>query len=351
MNKKIIRSTIIHMLAWWVILNINFVLPYVYRVHLHGNYLWKADGTATTAWEYFLLLNYYPSNVYYLICKLFLFVPLVEITWWFLFRRNLMRSAILSCFAIGILIAVIHHIPWNRDRFNNEPFSIIQATLVFACYALAYGFVRKALHERALSKEMKLQRSENELNALKSQLNPHFFFNSLNYLYGTALDEKAGKTAEIVNMISEMMRYTIAGMRNNFVLLTDELKFVNNYLSLQRARLPQKDSINIKTYVTAYNGNYQIAPLILLPFIENAFKYGISIDHPCFIDLTIDIRDGYLTMSIKNRIITEHVDVGGNNTGIVNTRKRLELLYENNYSLRHEDPGEIYKVELSVKLI
>jgi len=350
MNKKILRSLLIHIFIVWVVLNLNFVLPYIYKVKIWGNFLWKQDGTATTIWEYFLLYDYYKPNVYHLLCTLFLFIPLVELNYWYLFRKDIIGKAIAVSLGIGIVMTLTIFFPWNKRTFENDPLWPVSSMLIYAGYAIVYGMVRKHLYERSHRKALQLQRSENELNTLKAQLNPHFFFNGLNYLYGTALNEKAAKTAEAINILSEMMRYTISGTRENFVLMAEELKFIESYLTLQRARIPQKDSIVIETSIITDNGTQKIAPLILLPFIENAFKYGLSIDHPCSIALDIKVQDNELIMKITNRIINEHDEVKGNNTGIINTQKRLELLYENNYSLNCEDNGEEYKVSLSLQL-
>jgi hypothetical protein len=350
MRKKILQSLVIHILIVWVVLNLNFVLPYVYKVNTWGDYLWKVDGTATTVWEYFLLLDYYRPNVYYLVAKIFLFIPLVELNYWYLFRQNRLSKALINSFIIGALIVTIHQFPWNKLRFENDPLYPITSLLTYAGYAIVYGMIRKYLYEKAHRKELQLQRFENELNALKAQLNPHFFFNGLNYLYGTALNEQAKKTAEAINIMSTMMRYSITGMKENFVPLAEELKFIKSYLAFQRARLPQKESIVIETHIALDNEDQQIAPLLLLPFIENAFKYGVSIDHPCYIKIRIEVNNGRLTMTVDNRIINEHDEVKGNNTGIINTKKRLDLLYENNYSLQYGETGNEYKVTLTLKL-
>jgi len=349
MNKKILRSLLIHIFIVWVVLNLNFVLPYIYKVNIRGNYLWKLDNTAITNWEYFLIL-YQKPNVYHVLFVLFLYIPLVEINYWYLFRKHPLGKAIIASLGIGAVITITTLFPWNKLGFENEPLAPITSLLTYAGYAFVYGMIRKHLYEQAHRKELQLQRSENELNALKAQLNPHFFFNSLNYLYGSALNEQATNTAEAISTLSELMRYSISGMKENFVPVADELNFIKDFLILQRARLPRKNSIAIETNITTDDGNQKIAPLILSPFIENAFKYGISIDHPCYIKLAIQLKDDRLTMEINNQIIKEHDEVKGNNTGIINTRKRLELLYENNYSLNCEDTGDEYKVSLSLKL-
>lgn len=349
MRKKIVQSLVIHIFIVWVVLNLNFWLPYVYKVNTWGNYLWKTDGTATTIWEYFLIL-YDKPNIYLILPTVLLFIPLVEFNYWYLFRKNRLSRALINSFIIGAVIVIIHQFPWNKNRFENNPLYPITSLLTYAGYAIVYGMIRKYLYENAHRKELQLQRSENELNALKAQLNPHFFFNGLNYLYGTALNEQAKKTAEAINILSTMMRYSITGMKENFVSLAEELKFIKSFLVFQRARLPQQESIVIETNINVDNEGQQIAPLLLLPFIENAFKYGVSIDHPCYIKITIEVSNGQLTMTVDNRIINEHDEVKGNNTGIINTKKRLDLLYENNYSLQYGETGKEYKVTLNLNL-
>ncbi|PTS92074.1 hypothetical protein DBR11_27640 [Pedobacter sp. HMWF019] len=221
-----------------------------------------------------------------------------------------------------------------------------------AAYAFIYAIVRDYYHQNKNRKLNRIQQADNELHALKAQLNPHFLFNALNYLYGTALKEKAPDTAEGIDIMSDMMRYTIHGMHENFVPLVEELKFIENYLKLQQVRLPEKDNIKISTQIVSDDRNHQlkIAPLLLLPFIENAFKYGISMDNQCEVQVKVIVVENELNMEVFNTIVQNRAEVKGNNTGIKNTTKRLDLLYQDSYQLDQKSTGLDYKVSFWLKL-
>ena len=165
-----------------------------------------------------------------------------------------------------------------------------------------------------------------------------------------ALNEKAPQTADGIDKLSEMMRYTISGIHENFVPLEKELKFIRHYLALQQARLPQKDSIQITVQIPSSVPALQVAPLILLPFIENAFKYGISMDDPCFIFIKIELSGTSLTMEVGNSISSTPIEIKGNNTGIKNTVKRLKLLYADKYKLQQTNSETEYNITLTLSL-
>ena len=346
MNKRFFLSLVIHMLSAGVLVTLLRLVPYMYKVYLNGDYfLWEADGTGINNWEYILLMK---KDIAFFI---FLAAPLVEFNYWLVFKKRWKLNPVLSSALIGLVLTTIAFSGLDKNGLHNSASEIIPFFLIFAAYAFTYGFIRNSLYESNHRKELQLQQTNNELKALKAQLNPHFFFNSLNYVYGTALAENAPRTAKAAATLSDMMRYTISGMRENFVPVSEEIEFINNYLFLQRERIPQIENIRIETSIRTDNGDQKIAPLLLLPFIENAFKYGISIDYPCFIELDISVNGDGLTMKLSNQIIREHTVVQGNNTGIANTRRRLELLYHNNFSLSISETDDTYTVNLIIKLI
>ncbi len=350
-NKKNFGSLGLHMLAAWLFFNITSILPYLYRVRVHGNYLWKEDGTSTTAWDYFLLINYYIPNSYLLAVKVLIFIPLVEINLWYAIRKRSFAYIFLLAALTGLIMSILLLFPWNIDRFHNYPFNPLYDFAQYGGYSVIYTTLRKYIRERADAIEFRYQQLNNELHTLKTQLNPHFFFNSLNYVYGSALSEKADRTGDAVSALSDMMRYTISSAEKTFVPLAFELEFVENYIKMQLARIPDKEPVKIDIVSNDHRKeHYRIAPLLLLPFIENSFKYGFSIDHPYFIEIKITLNKGWLTMSVKNRIINERSERLGNNTGILTSRKRLDLLYPNKYTLELRSSDTEYTVDLELKL-
>lgn len=343
--KRLLTNSTIHFLILWIAIKAITVIAYVYHVHTWGNYIKNDDGTPVTAFQY--ATN--PDDRLFFIALL---VFLTEVVRRFLFKKYHFIFFIAGCLLTG-MIATAGIIYVRPHVFKQQAqLTLIEPILYMAAYTFLYIIVREYYHENRTRQLKRIQQSENELHSLKAQLNPHFLFNALNYLYGTALKEKATDTAQGIDIMSDMMRYTIHGMHENFVPLQDELKFIENYLQLQQVRLPEKDNIKISTQIVFddHNCPQKIAPLLLLPFIENAFKYGISMDAQCEVQIKIAVSNSELHMDVFNTIIPNRAEVNGNNTGIKNTIKRLDLLYPDSYHLHHKNTGLGYHVSFLLKL-
>ncbi|WP_104381648.1 sensor histidine kinase [Sphingobacterium sp. HMA12] len=339
------RNWFTHLLIVWIILNLSSIVSFINRSNRDVAFT-NQDGSPIPLWQYFGNYNFHLSDI--VVMALFLF--LAEVNYLFLFKRIHWLLLLLTSLSTGtatfIVLALIHP---ERIRI----LGLISGTapiLMMSAYALVYAIIRDYYYDIRNQKEIKLQQSKNELDALKAQLNPHFLFNCLNYLYGTALNEKAPTTADGIDKLSTMMRYTITGIHETFVSLEKELGFINHYLDLQQVRLPQKDNIKISIEIQSTEKHLSIAPLILLPFIENVFKYGISLEAPCFIKIKIAIINHTVIMETYNNIFSHTNEVKGNNTGIKNTVKRLNLLYPNRYKLEQSNSNNQYKTRLTLKL-
>ncbi len=188
-----------------------------------------------------------------------------------------------------------------------------------------------------------------EIGTLKNQINPHFLFNTLNNIYAFAIREKSPATASSILKLSGMMRYVVTETSQNFVPLEKEITYTNDYIDLQKMRLTK--TLNLSYTV---NGNIQrqkIAPLILIPFIENAFKHGVNPDQESYISIKIIIADSSIELVVENQKVKTsrelHTESG---VGIENTKSRLELLYPNNYFLSIDDSQDHYRVKLNIEL-
>lgn len=347
--KKRISSILLywtaHSTVVWVMINLFTVLPYILYVKTNGNYLFHEDKSPVSVWEYFSHRNF---SYDILIALLFLF--LVEVNYTYLFTKVRWHLFLGSCLLISIIpftLLLLHN--QNTPRMSGS-LSVVKPTLLMAAYAFVYALIRDYLYQLKHKKELQLQQTQNELNMLKSQLNPHFLFNSLNYLYGTALKEGASVTADGIDQISDLLRYTIAGMHTDFVPLEEEIQFINNYLALQKVRLPEKENIVIDLQISVTEKDWKIAPLLLLTFIENAFKYGISMNEPSAVNISLNVNNGLLSLKADNKIIKDHHEIKGNNTGIKSTLKRLNLLYPERYKFENSTDGAIYRISLELLL-
>ena len=191
--------------------------------------------------------------------------------------------------------------------------------------------IQQWLSAEQRQKLIETEKLNTELSFLKSQINPHFLFNTLNNIYSLAV-VKSDATAAAVMKLSAIMRYVLSDTKQHLVPLEKEIEFIQHYIDLQKFRLTDKIKINFK--VTGEQAGKQIAPLIFMPFVENAFKYGISAREDSEINISIDIRQQVIEFESDNRILSTETDTDKNNSiGLKNTRRRLEILYADKHSL------------------
>lgn len=186
-----------------------------------------------------------------------------------------------------------------------------------------------------------------ELSSLKAQINPHFLFNTLNSIYALAV-KKDDKTADAVINLSELMRYIIKDAHNNKVALEKELNYISNYVDLQRSRLGNTARIHFDAIGNP--AGKEIAPLILITFIENAFKYGINPDEDSEISIQIKVSAADLRLEVYNKKVKTSNNKQSTGVGIENTEERLQLLYPSKHSLIINDNNSYYSVNLTIML-
>jgi hypothetical protein len=202
-----------------------------------------------------------------------------------------------------------------------------------------------------LQKELK-QRSAN-IDFLRSQINPHFLFNALNTLYGTAIQENAEKTSEGIQQLGDMMRFMLQENMQDKISLAREIDYLNNYISLQRLRTDTNPIVQIQTQIQDRENLYQIAPMLLIPFVENAFKHGISFREPSHIKINLEIKDGTLYFDVYN---SKHVKTANDpekdksGIGLENVKQRLKLSYPNKHELIIRDTTKEYFIHLTIQL-
>ena len=200
-------------------------------------------------------------------------------------------------------------------------------------------------------RELQTQNMQSELKFLKSQINPHFLFNTLNNLYALTL-KKSDKAPEIVIKLSEMMRYMLYECNEKKVLLSKEVSYIRNYLDLERLR--QAKNFEIDFEVKGYVADQKIAPLMFIPFLENSFKHGLNNQiSQGFVNIKMEVDEQSVDFYIENSKVEklpaiEHRRSGG--IGLVNVRRRLNLLYPNHYNLDIKDNPNTYVVNLKLDL-
>jgi hypothetical protein len=190
------------------------------------------------------------------------------------------------------------------------------------------------------------QRVDTELAYLKAQINPHFLFNTLNSIYALAI-EKSDDTATAVVKLSGMMRYVISESAQEFVSLQKELAYIKDYIELQQLRLPQSAKLDLQ--IEGDTSGKKIAPLILIPFIENAFKYGVNPEVEATIHISLLIEKDELRLRVSNRKVRTNIsEQDKSGIGLENTRNRLQFVYPGRHMLVITDAAEEFLVLLTI---
>jgi len=220
----------------------------------------------------------------------------------------------------------------------------VLVTLVFVGVVIGFGYVADAFRVRREQLVLQQQKTEAELRALKSQINPHFLFNALNTIYNEADAAQNDKVSELVQQLAGIMRFTLQETQKDFTSVEREIEFLEKYLALQQARLPKRKELRMDVVIEYDDQPARIAPLLLIPFVENAFQYGISLQQDSFIELKLTIEGGQLSFRVRNSISPQAAQKQGHGTGIKNVQQRLELIYPNRYQLSVETSEGIFDV-------
>lgn len=207
-------------------------------------------------------------------------------------------------------------------------------------------FTHQRERQRLLTQTM-----QSELRFLRSQINPHFLFNTLNSLYALTL-KKSDDAPDIVLKLSEMMRYMLYECNERFVDLSKEINYIQNYLDLERVRHGNKGTITFES--EGEPGKLQIAPLMFIPFLENAFKHGLNAQFENgFVDSILIIEGKNVHFHIENSKAPAAPSISNKKSGgigLQNVRRRLELLYPNKYELMVKDTPNTYIVDLNIEV-
>jgi hypothetical protein len=301
---------------------------------------------------YFLLLIFFYFNYYYLIPTIYF--PKKRIVYFGIIFLFLIFFLLVSTFFdhpernfldFGKTIA-IKRPPPPPVRMLSEPMRVIPNQYGHTVLIYLIGIISSLL----IAINIRLQKVEkdkmkSELSFLKAQINPHFLFNTLNSIYALAI-KKSDKTADAVVQLSELMRYIITNANDDVIALEKEINYINNFVELQKTRLG--DTVTIDYLVEGAAIGKCITPLILISFIENAFKHGVNPNQDSEIYIRISIVSDYLTLFVSNNKVQSIASDSG--IGLQNTIERLSLLYPNNHILKIEDNTATYLITLTIKV-
>ncbi|MBU0765268.1 MAG: sensor histidine kinase [Bacteroidetes bacterium] len=236
--------------------------------------------------------------------------------------------------------------PQRKPRLD---FGSVFAAFFILAISTSIKVTREYFDKERQRKESETEKLNAELMFLKSQVNPHFLFNTLNSIYSLAYD-RSDNTPEAVVRLSQMMRYMLDESNKDIVELEKEIDYLKSYIDLQKLRMPENFSVDFK--IRGEIRNILIEPLLLLPLIENAFKHTVDNSGNPLISIVLKIENNVVCLRVENPVDEEYTDTGkeGWGVGLSNLNKRLTLLYPDRHKLTLEQKSLKYTAELIITL-
>jgi sensor histidine kinase YesM len=304
----------------------------------------------------FMLLCFFYLNYYVLLPrfffnrKYFLYVLYVLLSTFIVFT--------VSHYVVNHLIKIRPEAPMDAYSIPHGPSPPKEQSHIFFLFdemrrhlylfftAAFFSFLLRTRERLAQLNEEKLQA---ELSSLKSQINPHFLFNTLNNIYVLSL-KKDDRASEAIVHLSGLMRYVTKDANDYKIPLQTEIEYIRNYIELQKARL--NNTTDVRFECSGDPGNKEITPLVLITYIENAFKHGINPDvDDCIVEITLQVTATGIKLSVFNKKVQACSKTESTGIGMSNTSDRLKHFYPGKHTLQISENEETYSVTLSIELI
>lgn len=294
--------------------------------------------------SHLLLLVFFYVNFYYIIPKFYI-------------RKHWFKLIVLVLFCYLIVLKLPQFVfPYDfSGKFHKKGFhgnklmemGLFSRSNYFFQFMLAF-FLSLYLKMNQYIETIKNEKLLTEVSYLKAQINPHFLFNTLNSVYALAL-KKSDDAPNAILKLSGMMRYVVSKSNEALVSLNDEIAYISDYINLQKLRLT--DEVHLDFTLEGTTENKKIAPLLLITFIENAFKYASEAGEATHITITIKVTDNLLLLMTENTFTSSMINsIEGTHQGQINTKKRLELLYPDKHQLQINKTKNLYQVQLQIQL-
>jgi len=270
-------------------------------------------------------------------------------------KKNKKALVIIGVVSILIPLLYISYKVFTAEESSvaiSLDFNPVLGYTLIAYYTLLIGliigyFIHWILRNIKSIIRLKNEKAKTELMHLKSQVNPHFFFNMLNNLYGL-VGKDSKKAQELILKLSDMMRYSIYDGEKDTVLLSEELTYLENYIELHKMRYHK--AIDIQFNIDIKDNDYEISPLLFIILLENAFKHGVeNLREHAFIRIHLEAHNNIVNFEIENNFeVNEENQEAG--IGLKNLKRRLELVYPKNYNLTISKTNNIYNAKLNITL-
>jgi two-component sensor histidine kinase len=339
MRDRRLRYTL-HLLIWCVL----YFLPYlvfhehttnIYTMFSHpGDFVHLASSLLLIGFTYFNFFVLIPGLYFkrsYVVYLLIVFAGFLVVVW--------LPGACMN------MVPGVEGGPPALAGENQQPFFFGKNYNIILF--LLSVFIAMSIQTRLRLLSIERERLNAELSFLKAQINPHFLFNSLNSIYSLAI-QRSDRTADAVVQLSSLMRYIMRDAKADRVELQKELDYILNYVDLQKTRLG--DTVDIQISINGDPNGYSIVPLVLMSFVENAFKHGVNPDENSRIKIDFKIGEGVLAFYIVNNKVQSVPSEEYSGIGIENTEQRLEHLYPGRHTLKIIDAKDTFTVNLSLEL-
>ena len=237
---------------------------------------------------------------------------------------------------------------YRRKSFD---FPIIPYNLVIYTLGILYGLSRDWIRKYRQESKMVQEKMRADVELLRSQINPHFFFNALNNIYAISQRNKDDEAGQAIMKLSGLMRYMIYDSNVEEISLAREIEHIETYLEVARLKFAPDDKVDIQLSQEGQFQKYKIAPLLLVPFVENAFKHGLGTKGEGYIHMDFRVIEKKLNFQINNPILVKKESWKKHpGIGLDNVKKRLQLLYPNRHQLDISDSNGEFRVQLAIEL-
>lgn len=271
-------------------------------------------------------------------------------------HKSYVRSVLILFAGITLVESLVDYLLSNSIySTDQESFGvvIILNTLInglILSLSIGYGFIKNWIINESQKQKLEKEKLYAELKYLKGQVDPHFFFNSLNMAYASSMKSNDESTAAIIEMLAGLMRYNLYESNEERVGLDKEIAYIKDYIDLQLKRLSPEIRKHVNIEIEEDPGQARIAPLLLIPFIENVFKHGIRVNQPSKIEIALKMNGPKLSFHTKNAMRTEVAPSEYGGIGIQNASERLKLIYPKAHVLEISNQDGMYITRLEIEL-
>ncbi|MCM4170768.1 sensor histidine kinase [Arenibacter sp. TNZ] len=311
------------------------------------------------------------SLPYNLLAKVLLAMAIFYLNYYYLVPKFLLKNRMWNYIALSVLLLLAvgffaniafppsppDDLPRRAVRMRppggNGPgaFRFVLMTTVIFAVPYIFSTMLKVYTEwqknEDLRKLVEKEKIQSELQFLKSQLNPHFLFNSLNTIYSLSVKQSPDTSEAVINL-SELMRYMLYEADKKLVPLHKELEYIQSYVALQRLRLANSENVTLK--ISGEEKGKFVPPLLFISFIENAFKYGTDYNGKTIVKINLSIDNESIHLQVTNIIGTFKAKSDSSGVGLENVKNRLNYLYPHSHDLLIQDDGKTYEVNLTLNL-